>query len=277
MNGRINCPAELGPDRRAAFRRGFTLIELLVVIAIIAILAAILLPALAAAKQKALTNQCSNNAKQLLMAHQMYVHDNNDSIALPNDGDSDTTTPGWAYDPNYGPQSFHGKNYGPTLGTFWPYMYGSASVANSGTTIADSSQITAWEIYWCPLDIPPTAGEQASYAKRLMNFSSWVMNWAVDDYGSLGKNHSRKITERGINAMCVLLWVPDWTADLTGHAWNDGANGANTTTEGAGSMHGGGEPLAFMDGHVEYWSYRFQIYPEESDPAGTNSNNSFFY
>ena len=59
-------------------RNGFTLIELLVVIAIIAILAALLLPALAKAKEKALRVQCMSDQKQMLLGHIMYVQDNND-------------------------------------------------------------------------------------------------------------------------------------------------------------------------------------------------------
>jgi prepilin-type N-terminal cleavage/methylation domain-containing protein/prepilin-type processing-associated H-X9-DG protein len=123
---------------------GFTLIELLVVIAIIAILAALLLPALASAKQNALVTNCMNEKKQLLTAWIMYAGEYNDHLADNHDYDDfgeytpNTMVPCWV----------EGKmDWNTTSDNTNVLYFTDPRVSLLGPYIANSTKI-----FWCPAD-----------------------------------------------------------------------------------------------------------------------------
>jgi len=86
------------PSPAARRPTGFTLIELLVVIAIIAILASMLLPALAKAKNKATGITCMNNTKQVMLAYLMYAEDSNDKVIGAGNQTASGGPPAWIGD-----------------------------------------------------------------------------------------------------------------------------------------------------------------------------------
>jgi prepilin-type N-terminal cleavage/methylation domain-containing protein/prepilin-type processing-associated H-X9-DG protein len=217
--------AEAREKRSRPDTAAFTLIELLVVIAIIAILAGLLLPALARAKDRARITQCLSNLKQLQLCWEMYLGDNRDTCP-PNEVDA--------------PISLAGS-----------WILGNAQVDVTTSNIASGILFrynTSVAIYRCPSDKSRVSRGDTAYPRT----RSYAMS---SHMGKGGQKLSQIVDPPPVRALVFM--------DEDEKSINDGNIGLRSLPsdewgDSPAKRHNNGAVLSFADGHVEYWKWRSQ-------------------
>jgi prepilin-type N-terminal cleavage/methylation domain-containing protein len=222
--------------------KAFTLIELLVVIAIIAILAAMLLPALARAKQQGKRVRCISNQKQLAVTWMLYATDFNDFV--PANGNVNPPNPSvklWVQ------------------GAFW-----NLNVGRTDTYLVDPSYaqfanyLKKAQVYTCPTDAPKVRISGVDYPRTRsysMNaYVGWIGSW--DNRMSTRYRIFRKHSEMGAKMPQGTYLFLDVNPKSICWPYFGMHMDRDAFFNFPGSSHAGSGVIAFSDGHIETHKWR---------------------
>jgi prepilin-type N-terminal cleavage/methylation domain-containing protein/prepilin-type processing-associated H-X9-DG protein len=236
---------------------GFTLIELLVVIAIIAILAAMLLPALGKAKQKAQAISCMNNLKQLTLGWVMYNGDDNGRLA--SNGEQNEQGTGMPTDTRLLPG---GKWFQWCPGWERSFSQYATNLIQIGAIYPFVNTIN---IYHCPADQSVISFGNIHYPKpRSYSMNCWLSPFPGDDAATFfGGSKARiftKDTDIAIPGPSMTFVLIDENANSIDDGYFAGTPGLpNKWINVPSTRHGDASGVSFADGHAEIRGWKDKV------------------
>jgi prepilin-type N-terminal cleavage/methylation domain-containing protein/prepilin-type processing-associated H-X9-DG protein len=252
----MNKPARPFPRARA-----FTLIELLVVIAIIAILAALLLPALSAAKQMAWQASCLSNHKQLALAWSIYKDDNNGFLVI-DDPITGGTTPG-------------GSGLAATNAPSWVYGDMTTADATNATLIQMGllyGALNSVGVFHCPADQLATGQfthlRSYSMQPQLAFYQDGQPLTPTPGFPPMYSENQIHETPPAstivfVDESAVTINDGYFAVPLTGTKWG---------TDFPAYWHGHGCNFSFADGHAEHWRWQDPRTASPNPNSGSTPN-----